>query len=827
MQHRKRTKVTAALLALCMLVSLLPVTAFGLDPQSVELGKGSTIDGTGYHVTSVKNYSIAPDISERVIITNNDAGNSQTVANVMEVNTSGGRAKIVAGYGNRNPKEQGWTLKTTTDQAHVYEKESGLNVVGGVNASWFNINTGEPSGYLVMNGVVHHDSSSRAFIAAFDDGSVNVFREGTTLAQAEADQSAKQGKTVKILEAVDALVAMVWDGKVVITESGNSGYYPRTCVGIKADGTVVLFQADGTMAPRSVGYTAAEEARMMVALGCVAAIQLDEGGSSTYISQREGEQDVTMRNTPAGGSERVVSGTILVVSTVAASGEFDHAAVTPDDEYYTPGSSVTLTAEAMDFSGAAAKALPEDAVFTVSDASMGTVTATDLSGSSASAVFTSSGKTGDVTVNLVSGGQTVGSAVLHVQNPDRLAFASDEVNLNYKDVSDLGFKATYQTETVHLQDNDIQWSISDPGAGSFSGNLFTVTDNVKYSGSPTVTAVRGDLTASVTVNIGMEPTMIIDGGDADPWDYSTIGTTVDETFSGIASNAVAVGHYALVGRGGVVKGSVVSDTDEAYADIVRFGHKAVKLEYDWTNINGTDGACLGLGDNLAIDGSPTALGVWVYIPEGVPVPWLRAQIATSTDGGNSWTNAYINFSNGSAGAGEGLKSGWQYLEADLTSYAGAKIRVNSGMLFRAMVTTGGIGWYTTDGVKLDKSELKGYILLDNLCVVYGANNQDVTAPVVSSIQLVNDDGTKTELEDGAVLNSGNLRFFVTYDDSEETDPYATGVESAYFYFDGTYRGTYDRDNLGSTSGLMHFGNGLHSITFYLKDGYGNVTRETR
>ena len=65
---------------------------------------------------------------------------------------------------------------------------------------------------------------------------------------------------------------------------------------------------------------------------------------------------------------------------------------------------------------------------------------------------------------------------------------------------------------------------------------------------------------------------------------------------------------------------MVSDTDEAYADIVRFGHKAVKLEYDWTNINGTDGACLGLGDNLAIDGTPTALGVWVYIPEGVPVP---------------------------------------------------------------------------------------------------------------------------------------------------------------------------------------------------------------
>ena len=831
-------RIAALFLCVMLLLSTLPTAAFAIkgtdtNLQSTDaitstvsnnLSKGSNIDGTSYRVTSVKNYSIAPDISESVIITNNDAGNSQTVANVMQVNPNEGRAKIVAGYGNRNPKELGWTLKTTTEQAHVYERETGLNVVGGVNASWFNINTGEPSGYLVMNGVVHHDNSSRAFLAAFDDGSVNVFREGTTLAQAEASQSEKQGKAVQIVEAVDALVAMVWDGKVVVSQSGNSGYYPRTSVGVKADGTVVLFQADGTMAPRSVGYTAEEEARMMVALGCVAAIQLDEGGSSTYLSQREGESDLTMRNTPAGGSERVVSGTILVVSTVAASGEFDHAAVTPDGEYYTPNSTVELTASAMDFSGAPAKALPADAVFTVSDAAMGTVSETTVNGSGASAVFTSSGKTGDVTIDLISGGKTVGSTILHVQEPDALSFASSEVNLNYNDVSDLGFRATYQSEQVHLKDGDISWAISDPDAGSFANNRFTVTSNVKYSGSPTVTATRGDLSATVTVNIGMEPTMILDGGDEDPWDYSTIGTTV-ESFDGMASNAVATYHYA--GRGGVVKGSIVSDTAEEYADIVRFGHKAIKLEYDWTGLTGTDGACLGLGDNLAIDGTPTALGVWVYIPEGVPVPWLRAQIATSTNNGQSWTNAYVNFSNGSAGSGEGLKTGWQYLEADLTQYAGALIRANSGMLFRAMVTTGGIGWYTTDGVKLDKGDLKGYILLDNFCVVYGANNQDVTAPVVTSIQLVNDDGTKTELEDGMTLHSDKLRFFVTYHDSEETDPYATGVESAYFYFDGTYRGKYDCDILGSTSGLMHFGNGLHSITFYLKDGYGNVTRETR
>lgn len=116
---RRRSRFLTVLLCLCLLANLVPVqamaagaggssersTASGADGTQIK--KGSSIDGTDYYVTSVKNYSIAPDISERVIITNNDAGNSQTVANVMEVSTTGGRAKIVAGYGNRNPKEQG------------------------------------------------------------------------------------------------------------------------------------------------------------------------------------------------------------------------------------------------------------------------------------------------------------------------------------------------------------------------------------------------------------------------------------------------------------------------------------------------------------------------------------------------------------------------------------------------------------------------------------------------------------------------------------------------------------------------------------------------
>ena len=826
------TRIVAVALCVCMVFGFLPT--FAVEASAIgtnAIAKGDSIDGTNYYVTSVKNYSIAPDITERVIITNNSSGSSQTVANVMEVNTSNGNAKIVTGYGNRNPSQEGWTLKTTTYQADLYEKETGENVVGGVNASWFNINTGEPSGYLVINGTVHHDNASKGYVAAFSDGSVNVFQAGTTLEQAEAQQSEKVGNPVTVVEAVDGSATLVWDGEPY-DSGGNDGAYSRTAVGIKEDGTVVLFQADGTMAPRSTGYTVMEEAKMMVALGCVYAIRLDEGGSSTYVSQHEGEEKVTMRNTPAGGSERVISGSILVVSTVASSGEFDHAAITPNAEYFTPDSEIELTATAMDYSGADANSLPEDATFTVAEGD-GTISETIHNGATATATFVASETTGDVTIQMVSGGSVVGTAVLHIQDPDSLSFTSESIALNYGAESNLGLTATYQNEAVRLKDGDIAWSITDETAGTFDGLKFIATSATTYSGSPTVTAKYGDLTAAVIVEIGKEPLYILDGGDNDGLDYSTIiyPSTSTETYTNTDTNTtenyepgqLITYHYDK--RGGKVSGSVVSDSDETYADIIRFGTNAIKLDYDWSEITGTDGVCVGTSDYYYVTGTPTALGVWVYIEEGSPIPWLRTQISTSTDGGQSWTNAYCNFTGGSAD--DKVVYGWQYFEADLTQYAGALIRINKGQWFRAMVTTGGIGWYDAYGNKMDKSELQGTLIIDNFCIVYGANNQDTKSPEVTSISTFNEDGTKTELEDGTAFQSGSLRFYVTYDDFENVDPHATGIESAYFYFDGVYYGRYDRDNLGSTSYLMHFGKGQHSITFYLKDGNGNVTRETR
>ena len=190
---RMAKKTLAFLLVFCMVAALLPTTVLVAEASAAgSIGKGDSIEGTDLYVTSVKNYSIAPDITEKVIVTNNSAGISQTVANVMEVNVSNGKAKLVTGYGNLNPSVEGWTLMTMTGQAHLYEQATNENVVGGVNASWFNIETGEPSGNLVMRGVVHKSNTSRTFIAVFSDGSVNLFKAGTSLSAALAEQKKRR-----------------------------------------------------------------------------------------------------------------------------------------------------------------------------------------------------------------------------------------------------------------------------------------------------------------------------------------------------------------------------------------------------------------------------------------------------------------------------------------------------------------------------------------------------------------------------------------------------------------------------------------------------------
>ena len=81
---------------------------------------------------------------------------------------------------------------------------------------------------------------------------------------------------------------------------------PRTAVGQRADGGIVLLTTDGRQPGLSVGMTNFELAQTLVRFGAVRGMALDGGGSSTLAF------DGTVLNSPSDGRERAVSTALML-----------------------------------------------------------------------------------------------------------------------------------------------------------------------------------------------------------------------------------------------------------------------------------------------------------------------------------------------------------------------------------------------------------------------------------------------------------------------------------------------------------------------------------
>lgn len=443
-----RRRVLTALLALCMAVSLLPVHALAVD-----VAAGSGLDTLGIRQISEKKYAVTPDVTEYEWILNNASLTQQMMGHVMEVKVgAGSTASLALGYSDYNIETiqsgRNWAMLETTKQAQSMQTRRGENVVGAINAGGYDMSNGRPSGAFVMNGVAINRATATTFWVDMD-GKAHITDARTCNDALDAGN---------VREAVAGFGDIFENGHA---RSGldNTTRASRTAIGIKADGTVVMLMVDGRQAPYSVGMTMAEVAASMEALGCVEAVNLDGGGSSTFATQREGEPEnettagLTLRCRPSDGYERKVSNTIMVLSKAKPTGEFDHAVLTPNNEVYTPGSAVQFSAAGVDAAGSSAD-VPEDAVWTV------------LSGGGridADGAYTATDDCGEVTVGLQVNGETVGQTAIQIRWPDKLDFTNSSVSIDFGETSDLTFKPTWQGREVNYKDGDFEWSIDENG----------------------------------------------------------------------------------------------------------------------------------------------------------------------------------------------------------------------------------------------------------------------------------------------------------------------------------------------------------------------------
>ena len=500
---RFANRAWAFVLAVLMTLTLIA-------PQALAANTVDPVEpASGKILVSQTDYTLIDGVTESDIFLNTKEGNAQ-IAGFMTTIAPGAKATFKASYNgyytegstpaSRKDKAANlaWSMEKTTLQAANYTKATGGNVIMAMNGDYYNMQTLQPLGYLIMEGNLiqkNNGVANEPYFAVLKDGTYAIRDAG-------ADCS-------DVLEAISGPFYLIKDGQPCY--NGNPDLMPRNCIGIKADGTVVTFLADGRQSPYSVGMTIDEEISFLYAQGVVNAIFLDGGGSATCATKREGTTELQVRNRPSDGVERTVASALLLVSTAESDGVFDHASLSPNNTVYTPNSQIQFSAIGVDKNGGEA-ALPENVTWTVADTKSGTIDANGL--------FTpAKNYKGDVTARLLVDGTVKGTTTVKIADITDLYFSSSSVSLDFGATSDLGLVAKCDGVDIAYKPGDFKWTIKsktagvpDNDVGHMDGNTFVAgTGSGTMNATVTVTYANDrSKSAEVGVEIGKLPVTLMD-----------------------------------------------------------------------------------------------------------------------------------------------------------------------------------------------------------------------------------------------------------------------------------------------------------------------------
>lgn len=302
-----------------------------------------------------------------------------------------------------------------------------------------------------------------------------------------------------------------------VTDSGNWDATlltraPRTALGVKKDGTAILYVADGRKSGYSAGLTLSDLAETMKELGCKWAVNLDGGGSSAMSVWVPGQSAPAVQSRPSDGSQRKCASYLLLVTEKTGSGRASRLALTEDGIVVLEGSSVQL---------------PEVAALDRGLELLETQDAEDVKitaklGDVEDGVYTAGKKSGTDTLKLKSGSIS-GTATIHVVDALTELTVTEKgssssltaLTLTPGDTMELTVTGSYWGRTALRDLNAVEWEI-EGGVGSVDENgVFTAADH-NAEGSITVSA--GDLTAKIAVTVEAEYVEV----PAEHWAYEAV-----------------------------------------------------------------------------------------------------------------------------------------------------------------------------------------------------------------------------------------------------------------------------------------------------------------
>ena len=366
--------------------------------------------------------------------------------------------------------------------------------------------------------------------------------------------------------AAGALYSLVENGAAA---SGlPTGAAPRTAVGQRYDGSLVFYTIDGRKSGHSIGATMDQVARRLIELGCVTALGLDGGGSTTLAVTKPTDTAAERINQPSDRVERSVSNQIFLVASNQPTGQLSHFYVSADNAYVLAGSSAEISAAAVD-----TNFIPMNERYDL------TASAGSLSGN----ILTTPLEGGDITVTAQGGGGQ-GSTVVHaVTAPDGLAVRNadnaiiTELSASPGTAVQLHGSAAYKHLPLKADPAAFTWVLEgDIGTIDETG-LFTAT----ALGTGKITVSAGTQSASIDVTV------------------STQHLETLEDFEG----------ETTIFRGSGEGASFSLNRDGNY---VRFGKASGKLDYDLTADAAGGTARWNATAQPAVLNAPyTGLNLWV------------------------------------------------------------------------------------------------------------------------------------------------------------------------------------------------------------------------
>ena len=817
MKNTTKMRVLAMVLTIALVLGVFPMIAFATNDFD------TSVTGDYYNVLSSKTYNLAAGAVEKEIILNNDAGSRRQIVHVFEVDATNENIEVLPGYygidkldPNNLSDKTHWTAEQLTKTVAYYENNLGYNVVGAMNTA-LAYDSNAPYDFMVYNGVVladpaNHSGNAETYLAIKKDGKAELRSRTEAL---EADDwnviAANFGWLVK-------------DGALVNkTPERTTAAASRSMIGIKADGTLVFCQVDGRVSPTAVGLSNYEMGEMMLALGCVNAVNGDGGGSSTFVSKREGETEHTMRSIPSDGSERPTINSVIIVSKAKADGKFDHAIVNSAYDYIAPGASMTMTAVGVDGAGYPAE-LPAEYSWQVSDAAMGSV---------ANGVFTAGSATGQVTVQMVYEGKVVGEKLLNIVNPDVFGFTADETVIPYGRTAELDMVATYGADDWNVCINGAySLALSNAAAAALSGNKLTApTDETIVGVDVTVTylpdAAKNDV-LKITYGKGSE--VIYDFEDGDTAGFVGFDEAKEYSIQNGINNTL-VGSAPLAGQYSDEADSYTSISDASKGGPVRNGNYALAWHADYTNAafaSWTYNVLFNIGETIVLRDvangkNATALGMWLYIPEGAAGLAFQSQFyVKNADGSLSCKQDHFMFTTVS-GVRKNLNScteadipenRWVYASIDISKYDYLCTPVvtdtgnsRSPSFIRTYVKPNGPAVHT--------------FYIDDITLDYSSAVDDRVLPTISNVSFATED-TANELTNNLTVNGNTVAFSANIADNAGLD-YTTGK----ILVDGVEVPDVTASGKVLSCGNVTLTSGVHTVTFQIADKLGNVAKVTR